>query len=76
MSNINRNKMARNKSACGTNKNKRSEGGRRKSGKSRKASTWTKSVTALYHKMKKEDKSVSFRDALVKASKLKKEGKL
>jgi len=67
--------MAKKRLDC-TKKNKRSEGGRRKSGKSRKTSQWTKSVTALYHKMKKEDKSVSFRDALVKASKLKKEGKL
>lgn len=59
-----------------TKKNKRSEGGRRKSGKSKKCSPWTKKVTELYRKMKKENSQVSFRDALVKASKLKKEGKL
>lgn len=59
-----------------TRKNKRSEGGRRKSGKSRKGTPWTKKVTELYRKMKKENSNTSFRDALVKASKLKKEGKL
>lgn len=60
------------------NRNKRSQGGRRKSHKSRKGgpSTWTSKVTELYRKMKKEDSSVSFRDALVKASALKKKGQL
>lgn len=61
------------------NRNKLSEGGRRKSGKSRKTrkcSVWTKKVTELYRKMKKENKNVSFRDALKHASELKKKGQL
>ncbi len=61
------------------NRNKRSEGGRRKSGKSRKTrkcSVWTKKVTELYRKMKKEDPNTSFRDALKHASQLKKKGQL
>jgi len=62
--------MKRNKTNC---KNKRSEGGRRKT---RKGSTWTRSVTKLYHEMKRKDKSVQFRDALKEASRLKKQGKL
>jgi RNA polymerase-interacting CarD/CdnL/TRCF family regulator len=57
------------------NRNKRSQGGRRKSRKGG-PSTWTSKVTELYRKMKKEDSSVSFRDALVKASALKKKGQL
>lgn len=56
-----------------TKRNKRSEGGRRKT---RKASSWTKKVTDLYHKMKKADKSVQFKDALKRASELKKKGQL
>jgi hypothetical protein len=57
----------------GGNRRNKTEGGRRKT---RKASSWTKSVTALYHKMKKADKSVKFKDALVEASILKKKGQL
>jgi hypothetical protein len=45
--------------------------------KSRKGgNAWTRKVTDLYHKMRKADKSVKFRDALKKASALKKAGKL
>lgn len=57
-------------------------GGRRRRGKSAKktrkgkAGSWTQKVTELYKKMKKADSSVQFRDALVKASKLKKAGQL
>ncbi len=58
------------------NRNKRSEGGRRKSRKTRKCSVWTKKVTELYRKMKKEDPNTSFRDALKHASQLKKKGQL
>ena len=61
------------------NRNKRSEGGRRKSRKTRKtrkASAWTRQVTELYRKMKKEDPTASFRDALKKASEMKKKGQL
>jgi hypothetical protein len=65
--------MKRNKTACG---NKRSEGGRRKVSKTRKGSSWTRSVTKLYHEMKRKDKNVQFRDALKEASRLKKQGKL
>lgn len=59
------------------------KGGRRKSRKSRKsrklskgAKAWTTAVTKLYREMKAKDKTVRFRDALVKASKLKKSGQL
>lgn len=48
----------------------------RRASKTRKGSDWTRKVTALYHKMKKGDKSVRFMDALKKASELKKQGKL
>lgn len=41
-----------------------------------KKGSWTEKVTELYKKMKKADPSVQFRDALVKASKLKKVGQL
>lgn len=64
--------------ASGANGNQK--GGRRKSHKSRKLSkgarAWTTAVTKLYREMKAKDKSVRFRDALVKASKLKKSGQL
>ena len=62
-----------NSTAMGGKRRNKTEGGRRKT---RKASSWTKSVTALYHKMKKADKSVQFRDALQEASRLKKKGQL
>lgn len=53
------------------------KGGRRKSRKlSQGAKAWTTAVTKLYREMKAKDKSVRFRDALVKASKLKKSGQL
>ncbi len=42
----------------------------------RKASGWTKAVTELYKKMRKEDPNVKFGAALKEASKLKKAGKL
>ena len=46
--------------------------------KTRKAmkGSWTQKVTQLYQQMKKADPSVQFRDALVKASKMKKAGQL
>jgi hypothetical protein len=62
-----------NTGAMGGKRRNKSEGGRRKT---RKASSWTKSVTALYHKMKKADKNTQFKDALVEASRLKKKGQL
>jgi hypothetical protein len=65
--------MARKNSTC---VKKRSEGGRRKSGKTRKQSTWTKKVTALYHDMKRKDKNTTFMMALKEASRRKKAGKL
>lgn len=53
------------------------KGGRRKSRKlSKGAKEWTTAVTKLYREMKAKDKTVRFRDALVKASKLKKSGQL
>lgn len=42
----------------------------------RKASSWTSKVTALYKQMKKSNPATQFRDALVKASQLKKKGQL
>ena len=57
-----RNKTRRNKT----------EGGKRKKG----PSDWNKKVTELYRKMKKEDSYVMFKDALVRASELKKKGQL
>ncbi len=65
-----------------TGRNMTLSGGRRRrasrKGKkgTRKASSWTAKVTALYKKMKKENPAIQFRDALVKASKLKKSGQL
>ena len=45
--------------------------------KSRKGGNeWTRKVTALYRKMKQQNKSVKFRDALKKASAMKKAGTL
>jgi hypothetical protein len=66
------------KKTAHSKKNKRSEGARRKTAqrKTRKASSWTKKVTDLYYKMKKADKSVEFKDALKRASELKKKGQL
>lgn len=43
----------------------------RKSGK-----PWTTLVTELYNKMKKENPNTKFRDALIKASEMKKKGQL
>jgi hypothetical protein len=48
----------------------------RKAGKSRKLSPWNKFVMKVFADMKKEKKDVKFRDALVRAAKLKKEGKM
>jgi len=46
--------------------------------KTRKGSkgSWTQKVTQLYKMMKKQNPATQFRDALVKASKLKKAGQL
>lgn len=59
---------------------RRRRGSKRTAKKTRKmskgASSWTSKVTSLYKQMKKSDPAVSFRDALVKASKLKKAGQL
>jgi hypothetical protein len=61
-----------------TAKNKKSEGGRRKRGHSRKlgkkASDWASFATTVYREMKSKDKSVTFRDALKEASKRRKKG--
>ena len=43
---------------------------------SRKASSWAKAVTRVYAEMKREDSSVSLKDAMKRASLLKKQGKL
>lgn len=58
-------------------KRKKTEGGKRKTRKmSKGASDWTQKVVKLYKEMKSKDDSVRFGDALKRASKLKKEGKL
>lgn len=49
---------------------------RKQEGGKRKGTEWTRKVTALYKKMKKANKSIKFRDALVKASALKRKGQL
>jgi hypothetical protein len=67
----NKNKTRRNKTEGGDRKNKKTRGGSRKA-----PSDWNKKVTELYRKMKKKDDSVMFKDALVRASELKKKGQL
>jgi len=64
------------KKTAHTKKNKRSEGGRRKTAqrKTRKGNPWTKFVTKVYNDMKKKDKNVQFKDALKRASEMKKKG--
>ena len=47
-----------------------------KAGKSRKLSPWNKFVMKVFADMKKEKKDVKFREALIRAAKLKKEGKM
>ncbi len=42
----------------------------------RKASTWAQAVTKVYRQMKRENSNVSLKDAMVQASKLRKEGRL
>ena len=64
----------RNKTEGGKRK---TEGGKRKTRKmSKGASDWTQKVVKLYKEMKSKDDSVRFGDALKRASKLKKAGKL
>jgi hypothetical protein len=76
-----KNKTHRNKSEGGKRRNK-SEGGKRRNKseggkrKTRKSSEWTRKVTELYRKMKKEDKDATFMGALKRASELKKKGQL
>ena len=71
----NRRRDKRNKTEGG--KRKKTEGGKRKTRKmSKGASDWTQKVVKLYKEMKSKDDSVRFGDALKRASKLKKEGKL
>jgi hypothetical protein len=80
----NRNKSRRNKTEGGSNCGMKLEGGKRRNktrrnktvGGKRKGSEWTKKVTALYHKMKKENKDTTFMQALQRASELKKKGQL
>ena len=48
----------------------------RKEKATRKKGSWAQKVKELYHKMKKTDKNISFRDVLIKASKMKKAGQL
>ena len=57
-----------------TRKNRSSS--RKQNGGKRKGNAWTRKVTDLYRKMKKEDPSTRFTDALKRASKMKKAGQL
>jgi hypothetical protein len=68
-----KNRTRRNKTEGGKRRRNKSEGGKRKT---RKSSEWTQKVTALYRKMKKEDKNATFMGALKRASELKKKGQL
>lgn len=42
----------------------------------RKASSWAKAVTKVYHQMKREDPNVKLMDAMKRASDLRRQGKL
>ena len=58
-------------------KNRKAEGGRRKTRKlSKGASDWNKAVMKVYKEMKAANKNVKFGDALKRASQLKKKGQL
>ncbi len=59
-----------------TRKGSRKASRKTQSGGKRKASAWTRAVTELYKKMRKEDPNVKFGAALRKASELKKKGQL
>ena len=52
-------------------KNCRSKGGRRKS---RRAGSWPQFVKKTYQDMKRSNKSATFKDAMKRASELKKKG--
>jgi hypothetical protein len=53
------------------------KGGRRKTRKlSKGARAWTQAVTKIYRQMKAKDKTVKLRDAMKRASALKKRGQL
>jgi hypothetical protein len=52
---------------------KQQRGGRRMS---RKASSWAKAVKRVYDEMKRENSNVSLKDAMMRASQLRKQGKL
>ena len=47
-----------------------------KKSSTRKASTWTQSVTRVYHELKRKNPNAKLRDAMKEASKRKKEGRL
>jgi hypothetical protein len=53
-----------------TRKNTTAGGKRRKTRKlSKGASAWNKEVMAVFHRMRKADKNIKFRDALIQAAK-------
>ncbi len=58
------------------NRKDRKNRSRKQEGGKRKGNAWTRKVTDLYRKMKKEDPSTRFTDALKRASKMKKAGQL
>lgn len=49
-------------------------GGKRRA--TRKASSWAKAVTSVYKKMKRENPEASLKDAMQRASQLRRQGKL
>lgn len=62
--------------ASHTRKHNQKRSSRKQQGGSRKASSWAKAVSRVYKDMKREDSSVSLKDAMMRASQLKKQGKL
>lgn len=62
-----------------TRKHKRASRKQQRGGKrrmSRKASSWAKAVKRVYDEMKRDDSNVSLKDAMMRASQLKRQGKL
>ena len=52
------------------------KGRKTQAGGKRKASKWAMAVKKVYHDMKRSDKKVEFKDALKRASEMKRKGEL
>lgn len=57
-------------------KTQKQRGGSKRRGATRKASSWANAVTKVYKQMKKENPESSLKDAMQRASQLRKQGKL